>query len=718
MIRIPFLRFGRVPFVPQMETSECGIACLAMILAYHGHWAPIPELRDACGAGREGTSGETLVQVARARGLDSVGLNLEVADLRDLPLPGILHWEFSHFVVLERVESRCVVILDPALGRMAIGLDRLRRCYTGVALAFEPGSSFRPRPRSRPSLRSPLAALRGHEAGLIHLILASLSLHFLELLIPIGQQLLVDRVILPGQRPWLWGLTVAMTLALLVRTALSFTRDWVAQNLETVVNVQLIRDFLCHLVELPLGFFLLRQPGDLVQRTESAAALGNLMGGRAFTIMLDLLLLSGYMALMAAYHIRLGMLIVGLALVQLGVQLAYRRSSRQALAEELGANGRSSAKLLEALDGVESIKAMGAETATCARWSDLAVQALNARLRRQGLALTATAGRGLVSNLGTAAIFALAGREVLYGAMSLGTFSAFLVLEGLFVAQVADLAESLGQFQVMGSHLARLEDVYREPVAVTGSLPPPVGGATMIFHEVGFRHRPGEPPVLSGLTLTIRPGEKIALVGPNGSGKTTFALLLAGLLHPSEGRIICADRELAEYDLSAYRRSLGIVLQDAFLLDDTIRANLALQDSDLPTDRLQEATEAACIHDFVASLPDGYETRIGENGTQLSGGQRQRLVLARALIHQPWMLILDEATRSLDSRMEARILANLTRRNCTCLFISHRAETLHYADRIVALEGGRLTRDTTATEWAEEKECLRRLLMAEGGGHG
>jgi len=412
------------------------------------------------------------------------------------------------------------------------------------------------------------------------------------------------------------------------------------------------------------------------------------------------------------------MFIAGLALIQVAVQAACRRSSLQALAEELGADGRSSAKLLEALDGVESIKAIGAERTTFARWNDLAVQAFNGRLRRQWLSLAAAAGMGLVSTIGTAAIFGLAGREVLCGAMSLGTFSAFLVLEGLFVARVSELAGSLAQFQVVGSHLARLEDVHREHVEVAGSLPPPTDGATITLHGVGFRHRPGEPLVLSGLTLTIRPGEKIALVGPNGSGKTTFALLLAGLLHPSEGRITCAGRELAKYDLAAYRRGLGIVLQDAFLVDDTIRANLSLRDPRLSAARLQEAAEAACIHDFVASLPEGYETRIGENGTQISGGQRQRLALARALVHHPWMLILDEATRSLDPETEARIFANLTRRNCTCLFISHRAETLRHADRILALEDGRLTRDATVVERIQEEVRLRRLRLAEGGERG
>jgi len=302
--RIPFLRRSRVPFVQQMETNECGVACLAMILAYHGHWVPIPELRDACGAGREGTSAESLVQAARARGMDSVGFNLEVVELQDLPLPSILHWEFSHFVVLERVGQRRVVILDPALGRMTIGLDRLQQSYTGVALAFEPGPAFRRRARIRLGFRRKLAALQGHGAGLTHLVFAALSLHLLELLVPVGQQLLLDRVILPGQRPWLWGLTGAMTLAMLARTALTFTRDWVAQNLETALNVQLIRGFLSHLVDLPLGFFLLRQPGDLVQRTQSAAALGDLIGGRAFSIILEPLLIVGYLALMTAYHVR------------------------------------------------------------------------------------------------------------------------------------------------------------------------------------------------------------------------------------------------------------------------------------------------------------------------------------------------------------------------------------------------------------------------------
>lgn len=713
-----FRKKKRVPYIPQMESVECGATCLAMVLAYYDHHVPLPELRKACGVSRNGVNARSIMEAARGFGLEAQAFSLEFEGISDLPLPAILHWEFNHFVVLERFDAKSATIVDPGGGSRTLTHEYLRKAFTGVALAFAPGADFKPRKAVRPSVRRYFEIVKAHVPTLGQIMIASALLQVAGLVFPIGQQLMVDRVLVPRQESWLWGIGIGMMLAYITQTMLSFLRSWVISTLQLKMDIDLLSDFMRHLMRLPIGFFLLRKSGDLIQRMDSNRALRDLFSTQTISTLLDGFLLFSYGGLMLAYNFRLGVMVILVAAGRLAFQTALRRYQRTLLTTELAASGGANNALLESLSALETVKAAGAEGAMLRRWTDRTVEVANVSLRRSNLNIISSEVMAFASAIGTALIYGMAGYEVLNGTMTIGVFSAFLSLRGLFLAPLNSVIGAIGQWQMMSSHLQRLDDVLEVDPEPSGTRAPDRLSGEISLEKVSFGYVPFGQPVLEDISLTIHPGERIALVGPSGAGKTTLARLLLGMLIPSEGVIRFDGVDIREYDLAKLRSQVGVVLQETFMFNDTARANLTLNDPDLPQTAVEAAARLACIHDTLVALPNGYETPLGENACILSGGQRQRLALARALAHQPSILLLDEATSSLDLATEAEIHDNLTRYGCTRVIIAHRLNTVRDADRILVLDEGRIVQEGTYQELSGRPGLFRHLRESMEAVHG
>jgi ABC-type bacteriocin/lantibiotic exporter with double-glycine peptidase domain len=374
--------------------------------------------------------------------------------------------------------------------------------------------------------------------------------------------------------------------------------------------------------------------------------------------------------------------------------------------------------MLEALSGLESTKACGAESRMVQRWAHRMTERVNNGLERQRLQMGSGALLTLFQGCTALLVFAVGGQEVIAQRMTLGTFVAFLTLQGLFKGPMGSLMGALMQLQFLGTHLRRLDDVLETPVEPTGAGDPGRLRGAVELREVSYRYASGAAPVLEDLSVRIEPGQKVALVGPSGAGKSTLARLLLGLHLPDRGTVFFDGRELRELDLAKVRNQVGVVMQETFLFDDTVRANLTLHDEDLSQERLRWAARMACVDDVIERLPQGYDGRVGENGGLLSGGQRQRLSLARALAHGPAILLLDEATSSLDLETEARVHANLASLGCTRILIAHRMATVRDADRILVLQGGRIVQEGSFRELEGRPGLFRDLVAAAGPGHG
>jgi len=685
----------RVEFIPQMEATECGAASLAMVLAHHGHHASLPEVRQACAVSRDGASALAILRAARAYGLEAEGVRAGLGDLGRLPCPAILHWGFDHFLVLERVSRGGAILVDPACGRRRAGREELDRHFTGAALVFEPGEAFKPRARKRPSLARYRETMRESLPALAQILLAALALQAVGLALPVASQILLDRVIIPRQEAWLWGLAAVLAATTAWAALLSLVQGWVAQGLQARLDEGLATAFLRHLLRLPWAFFQQRDPGDLLQRIQSNALVRDFLGGQAARALLDGVLLLSYGALMVAYHARLGLLVLALGITQAGLLTLMRNRSRQLAATELAAAGRESGALLEALTSFETIKASGGESRMAQRWSHRMTARLDGGLARHRLGLAFGAFMAFFQSGTAAVVFFYGGREVVAQRMTVGVFVAFLALQGLFMAPLMALLEALEGILVLGIHLRRLDDVLETAPEPAGGVDPGRLRGAISLRNVHFSHAPGAPPVLRGIHLEIRPGEKIALVGATGAGKSTLARLLLGLHRPTFGTVAFDGRDQRELDPGALRRQMGAVLQEPFLFDDSVRANLDLGLGNLPMERLREAARAACVDQVIEGLPGGYAFQVGENGSRLSGGQRQRLCLARALAGDPAILLLDEATSSLDLETEARVHANLAGLGCTRILVAHRLATVRDAHRILVLQEGRIVQEGT-----------------------
>lgn len=707
-----------VPYVPQMEAVECGAAALTMILGYWGHHAPLPEVREACKVSRDGANASNLLQAARAYGLEAEAVKVEVEHLRDLPLPAILHWEFKHFVVLEHLGAKGVSLVDPSVGRRFVSLAEFRTAFTGVALVFAPDDGFVERRRKLPSLGRYLEILRSLRPSLLQVLGASLMLQAVGLVFPVGSQILVDRVLVPRYEPWLWGLALGLGLALVAKLLLDLLRSYVLQGLQNAMDQRLMEGFTTHLVSLPLGFFLQRHSGDLMQRMESNTQIRDFFSSRSLSALLDGFLLLGYALLMLAYHWKLALLVMGLSGLRVLLLLGLRRRNQQLMTTELTLSGQEGAVLMEALGGLETIKASGSEDRVLARWTPRMVRRANVSLERQKLSLTQNHLMSVLQGLVTAALFWVGGREVVGERMTLGVFTAFLALQSLFMTPLESLLGALTELQFFGSHLMRLDDVLETAPEASGSLDPGRLEGRIELEGVSFRYAEGSPWILRDIHLTLNPGEKVALVGRSGAGKSTLARLLMGMHLPTEGTIRFDRHDLRDLELQKLRSQMGVVMQETFLLDDTVRANIALRDPDLPKERVQWAAEVAHLHEVIEKLPEGYRTRLGENAKTLSGGERQRLCLARAVASEPSMLLLDEATSSLDLDTEAKVHASLARLGCTRIVIAHRLDTVKDADRILVLEEGRLAQQGTFAELSRKPGAFRDAVVAMEAGRG
>ena len=701
----------RVPFIPQMEAAECGAASLAMVMAAHGHHVPLLEVRKACGVSRDGASALAILHAARRYGFEARGVRVDPEDLSQLPLPAILHWEFNHFLVLEKVRRRTATLTDPATGRATAPLERLDKSFTGVALVVTPGKAFTPRPAAASTLGRYAPILRQIAPNLGQVVGASLLFQMVGLLFPVGTQLLLDRVISPRQTAWLWGLGLGLGTAAIARALLMVIRSWIVGGIQITWDLSLMTRFLDHLLHLPLDFFHQRRTGDLIHRMQSNAVMRDLLSSRSVSVVLDSFFVVLSLALLVAYDRPLGSIVLLLAGVRMAALGVLRNRIRQIASVELATEGRQDGSLLEALTPTETVRATEAERRMLDRFSDSLIERVNQALRRRRLELTSRQLLILFDGLILGVICLIGGRRVAAEQMTVGVFGAFLTVQQLFLGPLDSVVAGMVEAQLAIAHLFRLDDVMETPREPTGSADPGRIRGGVSLERVSFRYAPTAPLAVRDVTLSVRPGEKLALVGSSGAGKTTLAHLLLGAYLPTQGSIRFDGRDLRELDLPRLRRQLGVVLQEPFLFDDTVWANIALPDV-LPLERIKQVAKLACIDDVIEALPQGYLTRIGENGKRLSAGQRQRLCLARALAHGPAILLLDEATSALDTETEAQVHSNLASLGCTRIVIAHRMATVRDADRILLLEDGQIV------EEGPFRSLARRLSPFPTGGEG
>lgn len=684
----------RVPVILQMTPSECGAACLAMVLTYYGRETTINECRKYLHSGRDGLTARTIAQTARELGLRVRAFSLEPAGLAQVQMPAIIHWNFDHFLVLEHWSPKAVRVVDPAIGRLHLSAEAFSAGFTGVVLMLEPGANFRrQRAPDKVSWRSYLSDLLQTPAakGLLAQILgASALLQILGLVFPLFTLVLVD-VILPAQEVSLLTiLGIGMVLLVVAQVVLDYLRGALALYLEARLDTEVMLGFFEHVLMLPVRFFQERTSGDLLMRLSSISVIREVLTGETVSAILDGAMAVFYLAVLLIWQPVIGFLALMFGCIQVLLLWGSTRRLYELTERDLAAQAESQSYLVEALAGVATLKAAATEDRAMEHWSNLFFKQLNISIRRSHLTNLIETARDAVGALAPIVLLWIGGLWVLNGNMSLGTMLAVTTLAISFLGPLSSLVSTGQQLQLIGAHLERIGDVLEttpEQELLTVQSAPKLTGQIEV-RNVSFRYHPNAPWVICNVTVSIEPGQKIAIVGRTGSGKSTLAMLLLGLYLVEEGEILYNGLPLKQMNFRTVRSQFGVVLQEPGLFSGSIRHNITLHDPNLSLEQIIEAAQLAAIHDEIADLPMGYDTVIAEGGVDLAGGQRQRLAIARALVHRPPILLLDEASSDLDAVTESIVDQNLSDLKCTRIVIAHRLSTVRNADLILVLEQG------------------------------
>ena len=683
----------RVPEILQLEAVECGAASLVMVLAHFGRWLTLEQARIDTGVSRDGSKASNILIAARGYGMTAKGFRKEVAGLADLPMPLIIHWNFNHFVVLNGIDGDRAYLADPASGERIVSMEEFGQAFTGIALSLVPGPAFvtggeRPRP-----LRSIARRLAGIERSLVLIALLAVLLVVPALAIPAFAKVFVDGVLVGGQGGWLKPLVIGMLLTAVLRAALVIVQQRLLIRVQNRLAVAGAARFMWHMLRLPIPFFTQRHPGDIATRFAANDRLAAILSGDLSQAMLDVattLLLGLAMLLYDPLlgGIAVASLLPNLLLLRL-VSERQRRSSQQQGAEASKLHAAS----VGVIETIETIKASGLEDAAFERWAGYQAKLLDVRRQLEVAEAWIATGPAVFRALATVLILAVGVGRVLDGTMSIGTLVAFLALAEAFAEPVGRFVGLAGRLREAEVDVLRIDDAFAAPVdpqVDRRSDTEHLSRGEVELRNVTFGYSALEPPLIQDFSLHLQAGMRVALVGGSGSGKSTIARLLNGLAQPWSGEIVIDDVPITEMSSAERARCMASVDQDVFLFEGTVRENLAMWDGAVDDRRLVAALSDAGILDDVIARPGRLDTPVAEGGANFSGGQRQRLEIARALVNDPSIIILDEATAALDATTEQAIDERLRARGATCIIVAHRLSTVRDADEIIVMQRGRI----------------------------
>ncbi|EHL7223943.1 peptidase domain-containing ABC transporter [Escherichia coli] len=679
----------RVPVIHQTETAECGLACLAMICGHFGKNIDLISLRRKFNLSARGANLAGINGIAEQLGMVTRALSLELDELGALKMPCILHWDFSHFVVLVSVKRNRYVLHDPARGRRYLGREEMSRYFTGIALEVWPGSEFQAETQqTRISLRSLINSIYGIKRTLAKIFCLSVVIEAINLVMPVGTQLVMDHAIPAGDRGLLTLISAGLMFFILLRAAVSMLRAWSSLVMSTLINVQWQSGLFDHLLRLPLAFFERRKLGDIQSRFDSLDTLRATFTTSVIGLIMDSIMVVGVFVMMLLYGGYLTWIVLCFTTIYIFIRLVTYGNYRQISEECLVREARAASYFMETLYGIATVKIQGMVGIRGAYWLNMKIDAINSGIKLTRMDLLFGGINTFVTACDQVVILWLGAGLVIDNQMTIGMFVAFSSFRGQFSERVTSLTSFLLQLKIMSLHNERIADIAlheKEEKKHEIEIVAHMGPISLETNDLSYRYDSQSAPIFSALSLSVAPGESVAITGASGAGKTTLMKVLCGLFEPDSGRVLINGIDIRQMGINNYHRMIACVMQDDRLFSGSIRENICGFAEEMDEEWMVECARASHIHDVIMNMPMGYETLIGELGEGLSGGQKQRIFIARALYRKPGILFMDEATSALDSESEHFVNVAIKNMNITKVIIAHRETTLKTVDRVISI---------------------------------
>jgi subfamily B ATP-binding cassette protein HlyB/CyaB len=709
-----------MPHSTERTGTDTGLDCLVRLARFHQIAADPGEVAHAGGDSSAHFDVDSLLRAASRLGLKARSVDSHWDRLRSTPLPAIAQHGDGHFFIVAAVGEDKVLIDDP-LEQRAQTLPRaiFEDAWCGRLILL--------RRRIRPGGQASrfgfgwfVPAISKHRGLFAEVLTASFFLQLFALVTPLFFQVIIDKVLVHRGLTTLDVLAIGLMGISLFEVMLGGLRTYVFSHTTSRIDVMLGAKLFAHLLRLPLAYFEARRVGDSVARVRELETIRNFLTGSALTLVIDLFFTLVFFLVLYYYSPLLTAVVVGAIPFYVLLSAWVTPLLRRRLEEKFSRGAENQAFLVESVNGIETLKSMAVEPQMQRRWEDQLAAYVRSSFRAANLSNIAAQSAGFINKVTVVLILWIGATQVMKGDLSVGQLIAFNMLAGRVSGPLLRLVQLWQDFQQAGISVRRLGDILNTPTE-PGYSPdrttlPALKGAVK-FDHVSFRYAPDRPQVLHDIVLDVRPGEVIGIVGRSGSGKSTLSGLMQRLYVPETGRVLVDGVDLALVDPAWLRRQVGVVLQDNYLFNRSVRENIALSDPGLPMAPISAAARLAGAHEFILELPQGYDTQVGEHGANLSGGQRQRIAIARALVTDPSILILDEASSALDYESELAIQKNM-RSICegrTVFIIAHRLSALRYADRILVMENGRIAEQGDHEALLRQEGRYARLYAMQSG---
>lgn len=714
----------KVPVILQNQAAEAGSVSLAMIYSYWGLMLPPEQMRQECGITSNGTTFGRMEPAARKNGFDTVLSEKTAEELKRLKEPALISWNTYGFAVISGYAGGKFVVNDPDSGVRTLSEAEFAASYSGMVMTLHPNKNFKKKGKKLNILHAVNNRLSGNKKELYFVLLSGLLLIIPGIVVPGFYRTFIDDILILNQYDWYRPLILALAVVIFYAGLITYVQQQALLKLELRMAIKESAKFFMHVFKLPLSFFQERHAGEIIKRVQLNDTLAQYLSGDLAKNALNLMAVIFYAAVMIYYDVLLTIIGVSFAVINI-VALRITSTKKTTLNQKQVQNrGKTFSVGGSGLEMIETIKSTGSENDFYALWSGYQASMIN---KDQELGVTNRVLSELpefLSNLNNIIIICLGGLLIIKGEITIGLLIAFQNLMTNFSQPIKELVEMGGKIQESVSFVKTIDDAMSNPVDDIFQNEEKTANCEISLNEaklngllelknITFGYDRFAEPLISNFSLTIQPGRRVALIGGSGSGKSTIAKIVMGLLKPWEGKVLIDGKERTDYPFDVLTNSLAMVDQEIFLFFGTVNDNIAMWNRSLSSNNIINAAKDACIHDVIASRPNGYESTIAPGGANYSGGQQQRIEIARALAKNPAILVMDEATSALDPNTEQEIDSNIRRRGCTTMIVAHRLSTIRDCDEIVALDKGKVVQRGSHDELMTQTDKLYYSLIKQ-----